>query len=332
MSERRILVTGGSGFLGSHLCDRLVARGDDVVCADNLFTGRKRNVAHLLGHAQLRVPAPRRDVSALCRGRPDLQSRLPGLAHPLPARSGADDQDQRARRHQHAGAGQAPARRASSRPRPRKCTAIPTCIRSRRSIGAASIRSACAPATTKANAAPRPCSSTIIASTSSTSASARIFNTYGPRMHPNDGRVVSNFIVQALQGPGHHALWRRRADALVLLCRRSDRRLHRLHGQGRRSAGPDQSRQSQRVHHQAAGRDGDRAHRLEIEARVPPAAQRRSQAAPARHRQGARSCSAGSRKCSCATGCTRTIAYFDGLLREGRCETPRPSRMREMSP
>ena len=48
MFERRVLVTGGSGFLGSHLCDRLVARGDDVVCADNLFTGRKRNVAHLL--------------------------------------------------------------------------------------------------------------------------------------------------------------------------------------------------------------------------------------------------------------------------------------------
>ncbi|MEZ5958390.1 MAG: NAD-dependent epimerase/dehydratase family protein [Hyphomonadaceae bacterium] len=48
MIERRILVTGGSGFLGSHLCDRLVLRGDDVICADNLFTGRKRNIAHLL--------------------------------------------------------------------------------------------------------------------------------------------------------------------------------------------------------------------------------------------------------------------------------------------
>ena len=52
---------------------------------------------------------------------------------------------------------------------------------------------------------------------------ARIFNTYGPRMHPNDGRVVSNFIVQALHGRGHHDLRRRAADPLVLLCRRSDR-------------------------------------------------------------------------------------------------------------
>ena len=54
---------------------------------------------------------------------------------------------------------------------------------------------------------------------------ARIFNTYGPRMHPNDGRVVSNFIVQALQGEPITHLRRRQPDALVLLRRRSDRRL-----------------------------------------------------------------------------------------------------------
>ena len=70
----------------------------------------------------------------------------------------------------------------------------------RRSIGAMSIRSARAPATTRASAAPRRCSSIITASTGMRIKVARIFNTYGPRMHPNDGRVVSNFIVQALQG------------------------------------------------------------------------------------------------------------------------------------
>lgn len=47
---KRILVTGGAGFLGSHLIDRLLARGDEVICLDNLFTGSKRNVEHLLGH------------------------------------------------------------------------------------------------------------------------------------------------------------------------------------------------------------------------------------------------------------------------------------------
>jgi UDP-glucuronate decarboxylase len=50
-SERkRILVTGGAGFLGSHLIDRLLARGDEVVCADNLFTGTRRKIEHLLSH------------------------------------------------------------------------------------------------------------------------------------------------------------------------------------------------------------------------------------------------------------------------------------------
>ena len=59
---------------------------------------------------------------------------------------------------------------------------------------------------------------------------ARIFNTYGPRMHPDDGRVVSNFIRQALRGEADHDLRRRRADAIVLLCRRSDRRHDRADG------------------------------------------------------------------------------------------------------
>ena len=49
-STKRILVTGGACFLGSHLCDRLLADGHEVVCADNLFTGAKRNIAHLHGH------------------------------------------------------------------------------------------------------------------------------------------------------------------------------------------------------------------------------------------------------------------------------------------
>jgi UDP-glucuronate decarboxylase len=47
---KRVLVTGGAGFLGSHLCDRLIERGDDVLCVDNFFTGSKRNVTHLLTH------------------------------------------------------------------------------------------------------------------------------------------------------------------------------------------------------------------------------------------------------------------------------------------
>ena len=49
-TKKRVLVTGGAGFLGSHLCERLLAQGDDVLCADNYFTGHKDNIAHLLGN------------------------------------------------------------------------------------------------------------------------------------------------------------------------------------------------------------------------------------------------------------------------------------------
>ncbi|HAA01835.1 MAG TPA: NAD-dependent dehydratase, partial [Syntrophobacteraceae bacterium] len=48
--RKRILVTGGAGFLGSHLCERLVAEGNDVLCVDNLYTGSKRNIVHLIGN------------------------------------------------------------------------------------------------------------------------------------------------------------------------------------------------------------------------------------------------------------------------------------------
>lgn len=50
MERKRILVTGGAGFLGSHLCDHLIEQGNDVICMDNLFTGRKENIRHLMGN------------------------------------------------------------------------------------------------------------------------------------------------------------------------------------------------------------------------------------------------------------------------------------------
>ena len=170
------------------------------------------NIAHLLSQSQLRIPAPRRDVSALCRGRPDLQSGLPRLAHPLPARSGADDEDQRARRHQHAWPGQAPARAHLPGVDRRKCTAIPSVHPQREEywghvnpIGSAFVLRR--RQTLRRDAVLR------LPSPAQTGDQGRAhLQHYGPRMHPNDGRVVSNFIVQALQGRGHHALrrWQRR--------------------------------------------------------------------------------------------------------------------------
>ena len=55
LTRKRVLVTGGAGFLGSHLCERLLREGHDVLCVDNFFTGRKDNIAHLLGNPQLRA-------------------------------------------------------------------------------------------------------------------------------------------------------------------------------------------------------------------------------------------------------------------------------------
>ena len=60
-SRKRVLVTGGAGFLGSHLCDRLIAEGNEVLCADNFFTDDKANMAHLLG--QPRVELLRHDIT-----------------------------------------------------------------------------------------------------------------------------------------------------------------------------------------------------------------------------------------------------------------------------
>ena len=165
-----------------------------------LLHGPQGQHRRIYWRSAFRGDAPRRDVPALRRGRRDLQSRLPGLADPLPVRSGADDQDQRASARSTCSASPSACGRRSCRRRPARCTATRPCTRRRRATGATSIRSVRAPATTKASAAPRRCSSTTAASTSVRIKVARIFNTYGPRMHPNDGRVVSNFIVQALRG------------------------------------------------------------------------------------------------------------------------------------
>ena len=64
---RQVLVTGGAGFLGSHLCDRLIADGVTVVCLDNFFTGNRRNIAHLLGHSRFEL-TPRHYAADLYRG------------------------------------------------------------------------------------------------------------------------------------------------------------------------------------------------------------------------------------------------------------------------
>ena len=268
-TRRRVLVTGGAGFLGSHLCERLLAQGHDVLCVDNFFTGTKDNIAHLLGNPHFELM--RHDVTFPLYVEVDEIYNLACPASPIHYQY---DPVQTTKTSVHGAinmlglAKRVKAR--SSRPRPARSTATPRCTRRPRTTGATSTRSARAPATTRASAAPRRCSSTTTASTSVRIKVARIFNTYGPRMHPNDGRVVSNFIVQALKGEPHHHLRRRHADALVLLRRRPGRGAGAPDGD-RRTTSPAQSTSATRGEFTIlrARRNGDRADRLEVADRAP---------------------------------------------------------------
>jgi UDPglucose 6-dehydrogenase len=160
----RILITGGAGFLGSHLCDLLVERGHDVLCVDNFFTGRKENIAHLLRHPRFELM--RHDVTFPLYVEVD---QIYNLACPASPRHYQHDPVQTTKVSVHGAINllglakrlQAP----SCRRPPARCTATPRCTRRPRTTGAGSIRSASGPATTKASAAPRPCSSTTGAST-----------------------------------------------------------------------------------------------------------------------------------------------------------------------
>jgi UDP-glucuronate decarboxylase len=94
---KRILVTSGAGFLGSHLCDRLIAAEHEVICVDNCYTGTKTNIRRLLDNPMFEFI--RHDVTfpPLCGSGRDLESSVPGLTGTLSVRSGSDDQDLGAR-------------------------------------------------------------------------------------------------------------------------------------------------------------------------------------------------------------------------------------------
>src|ERR1700750_459242 len=104
---KRILVTGGAGFLGSHLCERLVEQGHDVVCLDNFFTSQKSNVAHLLERSNFELV--RHDVTEPIVLAVDevYKPRVPASAAPLPVHPDQDDEDLDPGRDPHAGDRQA---------------------------------------------------------------------------------------------------------------------------------------------------------------------------------------------------------------------------------
>jgi UDP-glucuronate decarboxylase len=195
----RALVTGGSGFLGSHLCDRLIARGDEVLCADNLFTGQRRNIEHLIGHP--RFEFLRHDVTFPLYVEVDEIWNLACPASPIhyqhdPVQTtktsvhGAINMLGLAKRLR-ARILQASTSEVYGDPQEHPQTegywghVNPIGPRSCYDEG-------------------KRCAETLFfdywRQHRLRIKVARIFNTYGPRMHPQDGRVVSNFIMQALRG------------------------------------------------------------------------------------------------------------------------------------
>jgi UDP-glucuronate decarboxylase len=199
MGQLRYLITGGAGFLGSHLCDRLIQRGEEVLCVDNFFTGSRSNVEHLLGNRKFELL--RHDVCFPLYVEVD---RIFNLACPASPVHYQRDPVQTTKTSVHGAINMLGlAKRLKARilqastsevygdpelhPQPESYwgRVNPVGIRSCYDEG-------------------KRCAETLFFDYWRQHALeikvVRIFNTYGPRMHPHDGRVVSNFIVQALKG------------------------------------------------------------------------------------------------------------------------------------
>jgi UDP-glucuronate decarboxylase len=199
LTRKRIMVTGGAGFLGSHLCERLLSLGHDVLCVDNYFTGRRDNITHLLSSP--RFEAMRHDVTFPLYVEVDEIFNLACPASPVhyqfdPVQTtktsvlGAINMLGLAKR---VGAKILQASTSEVYGDP---TVHPQTEEYRGNVNPLGPR-ACYDEGKR-------CAETLFFDYHRQNRVrikvVRIFNTYGPRMHPNDGRVVSNFIMQALRG------------------------------------------------------------------------------------------------------------------------------------
>ena len=214
---KRILVTGGAGFIGSHLCERLLADGHEVIALDNYFTGHKRNIKHLLKHPYFELV--RHDVINPYVVEVDEIYNLACPASPIhyqynPIKTtktsvmGAINMLGLAKRVK------AKILQASTsevygdpqvHPQPENYWGNVNPIGSRSCYDEG-----------------KRCAETLFMDYHNQNQVqikiVRIFNTYGPNMNLNDGRVVSNFIVQALERGTHYTLWRWFTNKIVSVC------------------------------------------------------------------------------------------------------------------
>ncbi len=195
----KVLVTGGAGFLGSHLCERLLDDGHDVLCVDNYFTGTKRNVAHLMGNPMFELM--RHDVTFPLYVEVDQIYNLACPASPIHYQH---DPVQTTKTSVHGAINMLGlAKRVKARILQASTSEVygdpeihPQTEDYWGHVNPIGIRSCYDEG--------KRCAETLFFDYHRQHdldiKVMRIFNTYGPRMHPNDGRVVSNFIVQALRG------------------------------------------------------------------------------------------------------------------------------------
>ena len=198
-NQKTILVTGGAGFLGSHLCDRLIAQGHEVVCVDNFFTGTKRNIEHLIGNPRFELV--RHDVTFPLFIEVD---QIYNLACPASPVHYQHDPVQTTKTSVHGAINMLGlAKRLKCRIFQASTSEVygdpsqhPQTESYWGNVNPIGTRSCYDEG--------KRCAETLFfdyhRQHNLEIKVARIFNTYGPRMHPNDGRVVSNFIVQALKG------------------------------------------------------------------------------------------------------------------------------------
>ena len=197
--ERRVLITGGAGFIGSFLCERMLEAGANVICADNFFTGTRSNVAHLLGHPRFELM--RHDVCFPLYVEVDEIFNLACPASPVHYQY---DPVQTTKTSVHGAINMLGlAKRVKAKILQASTSEV---------YGDPAVHPQ--PEEYWGNVNPigprscydegKRCAETLFFDYHRQHKLrikvARIFNTYGPRMHPNDGRVVSNFIVQALKG------------------------------------------------------------------------------------------------------------------------------------
>ncbi|MCM8533400.1 MAG: SDR family oxidoreductase [Lentisphaeraceae bacterium] len=196
---KKILVTGGAGFLGSHLCDKLLAEGHEVICLDNLYTGQKKNIYH--NHDNPRFEFIRHDIVEPIRLEVDQIYNLACPASPVHYQSNPVGTTKTCVHGSINMLGLA--KRAGARILQASTSEVygdpevhPQREDYQGNVNPVGIRSCYDEG--------KRCAETLFFDYHRQHdleiKIMRIFNTYGPRMHPNDGRVVSNFIVQALSG------------------------------------------------------------------------------------------------------------------------------------